>query len=322
MALAFAAGAVWWGQRPAQTRVSNADASMTNAGTTLGTPASMSEAETIPLPPYLQGRVLSELPIDEHGHLLRSLLVRDWFEQYLVARNEMRDARAMDALVRQEIVRQASGLPARGEALALWPKYQAYKEALTENGSLADGTDVDGLRVELERRRRLREQYLGDWAVPLFGEEDHSDRRMVARMAIVTSPSLNVEEHTRLLAEFDSTNRIRSADANVADIAQMRSQRISYDRVRAAITQRMGAEAAARFDQVQEQELSWQSNYQAYVRARKQITTQKLPTSTEEVQLSMLRERFFADPADFARASALDRIAEQKMGPNGAPLDQ
>ncbi|WP_226470627.1 lipase secretion chaperone [Luteimonas panaciterrae] len=320
MALAFAAGAVWWGQRPAQTGISNVDASMTNAGTTLGTLASMSEAETIALPPYLQGRVLSELPIDEHGHLLRSLLVRDWFEQYLVARNEMRDAHAMDALVGQEIVRQASGLPACGEALALWLKYQAYKAALTENGSLADGTDVDGLRVELERRRRLREKYLGDWAVPLFGEEDHNDQRMVARMAIVTRPGLNVEERTKLLMEFDSTNRIRSADANVADIAQMLSQGISYDRARAAITQRMGAEAAARFDQIQEQEQSWQSNYQAYVRGRKQITAQKLPTSTEEVQLGMLRERFFADPADFARASALDRIAEQKMGQNSAPL--
>lgn len=324
---AVSAGAALWLNRPppardvAAMRVVNAASSAQPAlasGKDMATGASTAGG----LPASLDGSSPPHLPTDGRGHLMRSRAVRDFFDYFLTAQNEI-PAATLDALVRRQIAAQLDGTPAADEAVTVWQRYNAYRTALGSSlqpsptqGPSGAKLDLDALQLSLDQCDALGNRLMGEWNEPFFGAESQQQHRDLARLRIASDGSLSTAQKAARLAGLDAAEppearaaheRAREQQAALDTISQAQKQGGSLDAMRAQITQTLGPEAAQRVLQMQQADDAWQARYADYSNQRAQIGKQDLPPQQRDAQIAQLRQQFFTNPSDAMRAASLDR---------------
>jgi hypothetical protein len=171
-AVVAAAGAVWLGAAPSgPPRASGAGARVGGPSALVG--ASVADAPTStasvpggPLVPLsLTGSMPPRLPLDIGGRLATTRTVRDFFDYFLTAQHEVQGI-ALDTMVRREIAAQLDGTVAQMEALEVWRRYGAYRDAFARMAPLqtpqspnaaGDGpNNVDRCNRRSMKARRLR----------------------------------------------------------------------------------------------------------------------------------------------------------------------
>lgn len=273
--------------------------------------------------PSLAGTEMPDgLKVDAQGHLITDRSVRDVFDYCLSAISDLGvagiDARCQDA------IRQKLSEPARGEALQLWQRYLKLQNALVnpeflnQKSSLSLGSpeDLDKVEAEMNRRLALRRELLGPLATSWYADEEAQDRFSLGRYRIQANPALTGEEKARQIGLLeqglpDAVRLARQeamAPARVqTELDQLRAQGASPAALGAALAKEAGAEAGARLQQMEEEEQRWKQRYQRYAAERQQ--QEAANGGMDAAQLQALRSRHFSSPAELARASAFDAMA-------------
>lgn len=283
------------------------------------------------LPVSLAGSMPPRLPLDARGQLSKARGVRDFFDYFLTAQNEM-PASALDALVRREIAAQLDGTAAQTEALDVWQRYQSYRAALarlaplaaplsTSDASRGNLGELDAMQASLDERASVASRTLGpEWNEAFFGPDWRRAHNMIERLRILRDPTLSADQKTARLAaldeslpaaERDAADHAKHARENVDAVAKLEQQGLSIDQLRAQATQTLGPQAAQRIVQLRQSDDAWRAKYEDYASQRARIDAMGLPLTERDAQLAQLRERTFANAADRLRAASLDRGAGQ-----------
>jgi lipase chaperone LimK len=284
-----------------------------------------------PLPVSLAGTTPPRLPLDAHGKLRKTRGVRDFFDYFLTAQNEM-PASALDTLVRRQIAAQLDGTAAQPEALDVWQRYQSYRATLarlaplatppaTGDASSQSEGELDAMQASLDERASVASRTLGaDWNEAFFGADWRRAHNMIERLRILRDPTLTADQKAARLQALDESlpvaertaiDRAKHARESVDAVAKLERQGLPIDQLRAQATQALGPQAAERIVQMQQSDVAWRAKYADYASQRARIDAMGLPATERDAQLAQLRERTFANSADRLRAASLDRGAGQ-----------
>ncbi|KVE32375.1 lipase secretion chaperone [Burkholderia sp. TSV86] len=321
VAAAVAVGAVWYGVGSRKAGDAGAPSA---ASAALAASASVVAASADAgsgaggLPPALAGSTPPRLPLDARGHLSKAVAVRDFFDYFLIAQNQV-SAAALDALVVREIAAQLDGTVAQGEALDVWKRYRAYLAELAKlpgGGSVDNKDDLAALQLALDQRATIASRTLGDWNAPFFGVEQERQRYDLARLKIVRDRSLNEDQKAARLAALEQQlpadqraelERQKQQNNAIAQIDKLQKSNATPDEMRAQLTQTLGPEAAERVAKMQQADNAWRAKYNEYAAQRAQIEAQNLSPQDRDAQIAQLRQRYFTEPGEAMRAASFDR---------------
>jgi Proteobacterial lipase chaperone protein len=159
-----------------------------------------------PLPLSLSGSIAPRLPLDARGRLAQTRAVRDFFDYFLAAQHEM-SAAALDTMVQREIASQLDGTAAQAEALDLWRRYSAYRDAVTRTAPLqapqqvngaSSGPDLDEIQSALAQRASIARRTMGTaWSESFFGHEWRRANCDLARLRVTNDRSLTDAQKQR-----------------------------------------------------------------------------------------------------------------------------
>jgi lipase chaperone LimK len=296
-------------------------------------PGSSAAAAVTPLPVSLAGTTPPRLPLDARGHLRKTRGVRDFFDYFLTAQNEI-PASALDALVRRQIAAQLDGTATQAEALDVWQRYQSYRAALARLAPLAappatsesgpgrsSEGELDAMQAALDERASVASRTLGDdWNEAFFGSDWRRGHAMLERLRIARDPTLTAEQKAARLQALDQSlpdserravDRAEQARQGVDAVAKLEEQGMSIDQLRAKATQALGPQAAERIVQMRQGDDAWRAKYADYTSQRGRIDAMGLPAAERDAQIAQLRERTFANSGERLRAASLDRGAGQ-----------
>jgi lipase chaperone LimK len=264
------------------------------------------------------------LPLDARGRLAQTRAVRDFFDYFLAAQHEM-SAAALDTMVQREIASQLDGTAAQAEALDLWRRYSAYRDAVTRTAPLqvfqpangtSSGPDLDAMQSALEERASIADRTMGvAWSEVFFGREWRRANFDLARLRVTTDRSLtDAQKAARLeaLAELLPSDERAALEAetklraSVEAIAALQTRGLPPEELRATATQALGAGAAERVVQMQKYDLAWREKYDAYAIQRARIDAMALEPADRNAQIARLLERTFATAGERLRAASWD----------------
>lgn len=322
-----AVAAVWYFSAPARAPRAFAQGVAASAAAPLAQAASPEPTRTsatAALPASLAGSTPPRLPLDEHGHLHKARAVRDFFDYFLTAQNQM-PRHALDALVRQQIAAQLDGTIAQPEALEVWRRYTSYLKTVGSLETLSSSvptsgttrtSDLDGMQASLDERASVATRTLGvEWSEAFFGPDWRRVHYTIERWRIQRDSTLtDVQKTARLQAleqslppeERAALEKNQRAQAQVQAIAQFQQQGMTIDQLRAKATQELGPQAAARIVKMRQDDDAWQAKYADYAAQRASIEAMGLSPSERDAQIGRLRQRIFTDPAQALRAASLD----------------
>lgn len=325
-----AAAALWYFNVPARAPRAFAQgvaAPVAAAHAQAAQPAQNGTAAT--LPPSLAGSMPPRLPLDERGHLRKARAVRDFFDYFLTAQNQL-PRNALDALVRNEIAAQLDGTIAEPEVLDGWQRYTSYLKTM---GSLqmlsapasAGGTtrtdDLDAMQASLDERASVAARTLGaEWSEAFFGADWRHARYTIERWRIQRDSTLtDAQQAARLQALEQSLppeeravlENNRREQAQIRAVAQLQQPGVTIDQLRAQATQQFGPQAAERIVEMRQANDAWHAKYADYAAQRASIEAMGLPPGERDAQIAQLRQRIFTDPAQVLRAASLDRGTRQ-----------
>ena len=324
-AVVAAAGAVWLGAAPSgPPRASGAGgrvgASVADAPTST---ASVPGGPLVPL--SLTGSMPPRLPLDIGGRLPTTRTVRDFFDYFLTAQHEVQGI-ALDTMVRREIAAQLDGTVAQMEALEVWRRYGAYRDAVARMAPLqtpqspnaaGDGpNNVDAMQSALDESASIAQRTMGAaWSEAFFGREWRRANYDLARLRVMSDATLadaqraaRLEALAEMLppAERAASEREARLRAAVTEIAVLQKRGLPPDALQAAATQALGPDAAQRVLQLQKDDDAWGAKYEDYVAQRARIEAMALAPADRDAQVAQLRERVFATAAERLRAASLD----------------
>jgi lipase chaperone LimK len=337
--VAAAAGAVWLGAAPAGPARTGGVGAVRAAGIVRASVADARATSTFapgepPLPVSLSGTVPPRLPIESGGRLAKTRAVRDFFDYFLTAQHEV-PAVALETMVRREIAAQLEGTAAQTEALDVWRRYRAYRDALTRVAALQAPTqptiaaaggpsNLDAMQAALGEGASIANRTMGTaWSEAFFGREWRRVNFDLMRLRVITDATLDdAQKAARLQALADmlppeeraASEREARLRAAVTEIAALQKQSLPLDALRAAATQTLGPEAAQRVVQMQKDDDAWRAQYEAYAAQRARIDARGLAPPERDAQIAQLRERMFATVGDRLRALSLDKGATMPPG--------
>ncbi|MDR0240473.1 MAG: lipase secretion chaperone [Burkholderia sp.] len=315
---AVAVAAVWHALGRSEPPVAPAPTPVAGIVPAREAPPAAVEASATALPAPLAGTHAPRLPVDAQGHLVKRRAVRDFFDYFLLAQNDV-TAAALDALVAGEIAAQLDGTIAQSEALDVWRRYRAYLAALARlpDGDATSGSrfDAGAIAAALDRRDTLASRTLGVWSVPFFGAEQQRQRDVLARLLIVRDPTLTDAQKRERLAALEQSLPPDRRDED-ARLTRQRDAVATVDRLersgdvsgalQAQAVAALGPDVAARVVRMRQDDDAWQARYRDYAAERDRIDAQQLTPDARAAQVAQVRQRYFADPADASRAAALD----------------
>jgi lipase chaperone LimK len=270
-------------------------------------------------PPVHLDTEAPRLAFDSAGRLQRDQRPRDLFDHMLAAVPQA-EPLWLDRLVESEVSRQSGDRPARLEALDLWQRYRAYLAALAAAERATAVTpsaqpDVEALHSVLERRIALREQHLGEWSGPLFGEEQQLQLLDLARLRLARAAHLSEAAKANAIHALEQSltpsqralrEHRRRDELALAQIGQALLLNGSGEDVRTRLAATLGNDIAQRAAEAHAAERTWQDRYMRYAAERDQLLLQQLSAKDRQVQLAGIRSRHFASEADAYRAASLD----------------
>ncbi|HCB40578.1 MAG: lipase chaperone [Pseudomonadales bacterium] len=268
---------------------------------------------------------------DQHNELVITHSIRDLFDYFLAASGEEPLA-SLTARIRAYI--QANlPQPAASQALAVLQDYLAMKTALSAMaapdypmqqamGNTIGDDDLQALRQHMQALITLRNSYLTPEVAEVFyGEADEFDRYMLDRLAVLQHQDLGAEEKSIQLERLQDSlspelrqsqlaqqelitlsrlsRQLRLAGASDAALQQLRRQRV-------------GAEAAARLQSLDQQRARWQQRMAQWLQERSRLLAANgLSLQDREQQVLQHRRQHFSSQ-EIRRVQALESLHDQR----------
>lgn len=288
------------------------------------------------LPGTLEGtEFIAPLAVDENGHLRVSGDIRQAFDYFLSAIDE----EPLDSIVGRinEYLDYSLKEPALSEAKAILLSYLELKQALYDfetaraerfKGVMEEGASLQDpnihrrlLEEQFLERNRLRAEYLSPEVHEAFyGREEAYDEYTLARIRVLNDDSLSAEARASALDTIDSQApehvTLARKEARIVDTLQERTAEIqaaggSQEDIRALRTDMFGAEAAERFEQLDQRRAEWQQRVDDYLAQRQSILSYEgISMEERNAQIDQLRESLF-DAREQIRVRTFERQADK-----------
>jgi lipase chaperone LimK len=309
------------GAMPVSPMPTTATASAASAVVAAQTPASAAAAAGAA--PALQVRgwqdaeVDGDIRVDAQGRVIADVALRQLFD-YLLSANGQLDVAQMRARLRA--LAAARGLDAAqiAQVEALFDHYYDYAVAL-QALQPASNEPAD-LRAAVAERDRLRRDILGrDVAAAFFADTEALDVYAMQQSEIRRDPSLSEAQRRQQLDELraqapqaalDASEASRTMAELNAHTDELRRAGASDAQLQAYRQQRVGAEAAARLQDLDRQRAAWDLRMQALRSGRQQIVASVgLSADDKQREIDALIARDFSAPGEATRARALIGVA-------------
>lgn len=274
-------------------------------------------SELGPAPASLRGtRVDGNLQATANGDLLINPAIRQVFDYFLTALGE----ESLEDIQARLVGHLSEQLPpqAAQQAWAIYQQYMALRDAMEQLPG-HDGS-VAAMRVAIGQRHDMQQAYLGpEVADAFYGLDMTYDRYMIERQTLLEDDGLTAAQRQQQLANLEQNlpqgmqqmlNDTRAPVKLEQRTQALREQGASEAEIRALREQTFGAQAAERFEVLEQQRQDWEQRYGAYRQQRQQLTNSGLSHTDQQVALARLQQQLFEEK-ELARVQALDRINAQ-----------
>ena len=267
------------------------------------------------LPRSLKGtQVDGEIIIDENKQLVVTEGLRRLFDYFLSAIGE-EDEAVIFARV-ESYIRHHTPEPAASQAVAIFSKYVAYLKALpeiekrygnlqlqaTKNGEL----DLNAIAQQKQDVANLRQQYFDKTTIEaFFGASDSYDDYSMEMVRINQNEQMSEAQKQAARQDYVSrlpdgaikTNIMQQANLNelMARTEQMKAAGASPEALYNMRRELVGAPAAARLAQVDQQDADFDQRFKQYQTQKQQLLSQNADKAQAQTQINQIEQQLFND---------------------------
>ena len=265
------------------------------------------------LPRSLKGtQVDGEIIIDENKQLVVTEGLRRLFDYFLPAIGE-EDEAVIFARV-ESYIRHHTPEPAASQAVAIFSKYVAYLKALpeiekrygnlqlqaTKNGEL----DLNAIAQQKQDVANLRQQYFDKTTIEaFFGASDSYDDYSMEMVRINQNEQMSEAQKQAARQDYVSrlpdgaikTNIMQQANLNelMARTEQMKAAGASPEALYNMRRELVGAPAAARLAQVDQQDADFDQRFKQYQTQKQQLLSQNADKVQAQTQIHQIEQQLF-----------------------------
>ena len=267
------------------------------------------------LPRSLQGtEVDGEIIIDENKQLVVTEGLRRLFDYFLSALGE-EDEAVIYARV-ESYIRSHTPEPAASQAMKIFDQYIAYLKAIpaiekrygnlqlqaTKNGEL----DLSVVAQQQQDVAKLRQQYFNKNTITaFFGAEDAYDDYSIAMVKINQDKQMSDAQKEAAKQDYISRMPDNATKANIAQQAnlnelitrteQMQAKGATAEELYNMRRELVGAPAAARLAQVDQQDAHFAQRFKQYQTQKQQLLSQNADKVQAQTQIHQIEQQLFND---------------------------
>ena len=283
------------------------------------------------LPRSLKGtQVDGEIIIDENKQLVVTEGLRRLFDYFLSAIGE-EDEAVIFARV-ESYIRHHTPEPAASQAVAIFSKYVAYLKALpeiekrygnlqlqaTKNGEL----DLNAIAQQKQDVANLRQQYFDKTTIEaFFGASDSYDDYSMEMVRINQNEQMSEAQKQAARQDYVSrlpdgaikTNIMQQANLNelMARTEQMKAAGASPEALYNMRRELVGAPAAARLAQVDQQDADFDQRFKQYQTQKQQLLSQNADKAQAQTQIHQIEQQLFNE-TERKRLAGYAALQQQK----------
>lgn len=289
--------------------------------------ANVSQTRELPLDDTVEGIAIDgEIRVDMNGNLVYDRDLRRFMDFFIGLTQSPDDETAMRERMRQAMMEQEVPEAIRQDVMSALDRYLGYREAAADLESRAGESSPEQTRTVLKELKQLRRSHLGEaMAEGFFGREQERIENQLARQRIQSNPDLSDAEKRERILDLEEdlpeyTHQVRERSRTYNNLHEktrrMREEGASEAEIRELRTEELGAEAANRLAELDDQRAQWQSRLEAYQERKQRLQDNDNLTETDRRDaLEKLRSEHFDSEAERRRAKALSRIdASQQDG--------
>ncbi|WP_428311915.1 lipase secretion chaperone [Hydrocarboniphaga sp.] len=265
------------------------------------------------VPGWQDADVDGDIRVDAQGRVIGDVALRQLFD-YLLSANGQLDAAQMRAKLRALAAARGLNEAQIAQLETLFGHYYDYAVALQGLRPVSD--DPGDLRAAMAQRDRLRRDMLGsEVAAGFFADTEALDAYAMQQMEIRRDPALSDAQRRQRLdelreqapqAEIESSEASRTVAELAAHTDQLRRAGASEAQLQAYREQRVGVEAAARLQALDQQRAAWDQRMQSLRAQRSLIVASRgLSDQDKQREIDALIARDFTTPGEATRARAL-----------------
>lgn len=274
----------------------------------------------------LKGTTIDGLyPVDENGNLMLSKDIKQRFEYFLSTMGEF-ELDDVLAMIKEDISLNLSS-PAREQASKLFDDYVAYKFALSELEASLDPAesyelnDISRMRMQLEKMREVRREYLSLEAVDaFFGFDEMYDDFMLASLEIKNNTQLTQLEKHEQLKSLESSlpedvREMRDETQRISQVflltEEMKKEGSSESEIYELNEKEFGQAAAERLKKLNENRNQWQNRVDHYLSKKMTImNNDDLSVSEKDVEIETLKRSSFLEK-EYSKLSAYELMSQE-----------
>ena len=267
------------------------------------------------LPRSLKGtQVDGEIIIDENKQLVVTEGLRRLFDYFLSAIGE-EDEAVIFARV-ERYIRHHTPEPAASQAVAIFGNYVAYLKALPDiekrygnlqlQASKSGELDLSAIAQQKQEVARLRQQYFDKTTIEaFFGAEDNYDDYSIEMVRINQNEQMSEAQKQAARQDYVSrlpdgaikTNILQQANLNelMARTEQMKAEGASPEVLYNMRRELVGAPAAARLAQVDQQDANFDQRFTQYQTQKQRLLNQSANPAEAQIQIDQLEQQLFDD---------------------------
>ena len=265
------------------------------------------------LPRSLQGtEVDGEIIIDENKQLVVTEGLRRLFDYFLSALGE-EDEAVIYARV-ESYIRSHTPEPAASQAMKVFDQYIAYLKAIpaiekrygnlqlqaTKNGEL----DLNVVAQQRQDVAKLRQQHFDKTTITaFFGAEDEYDDYSIAMVKINQDKQMSDAQKEAAKQDYISRMPDNATKANIAQQAnlnelitrteQMQAKGATAEELYNMRRELVGAPAAARLAQVDQQDAHFDQRFKQYQAQKQQLLSQNADKVQAQTQIHQMEQQLF-----------------------------
>ena len=267
------------------------------------------------LPRSLQGtEVDGEIIIDENKQLVVTEGLRRLFDYFLSALGE-EDEAVIYARV-ESYIRSHTPEPAASQAMKIFDQYIAYLKAIpaiekrygnlqlqaTKNGEL----DLNVVAQQRQDVAKLRQQHFDKTTITaFFGAEDAYDDYSIAMVKINQDKQMSDAQKEAAKQDYISRMPDNATKANIAQQAnleelisrteQLQAKGATAEELYNMRRELVGAPAAARLAQVDQQDAHFAQRFKQYQAQKQQLLSQNADKAQAQTQIHQIEQQLFND---------------------------
>ena len=283
------------------------------------------------LPRSLQGTdVDGEIIIDENKQLVVTEGLRRLFDYFLSALGE-EDEAVIYARV-ESYIRSHTPEPAASQAVTIFDQYVAYLKAIpaiesrygnlqlqaTKNGEL----DLNVVKQQQQDVTKLRQQHFSKETIKaFFGAEDEYDDYSLAMVKINQDKQLSDAQREAARQDYISRMPDNATKANIAQQAnldelisrteQMQAKGATAEELYSMRRELVGAPAAARLAQVDQQDANFDQRFKQYQAQKQQLLSQNADKAQAQTQITQMEQQLFNE-TERKRLAGYAALQQQK----------